>query len=63
MSASEQTRAFDPDITALVDDAVDRHGAGRVEQRLQTEYGDREVDHGRVQEALAYLRQRYERQL
>jgi len=62
MSTSEQVRPFDPDITALVDDAVDRRGASAVEQQLQTEYGGN-VDHGRVQEALAYLRHDYERQL
>ena len=60
MSAAESERVFDPDVVRTVDAFVASADPETVERELRARYGDPDVDHGRQQEALAYLRREYE---
>ena len=59
MSAAESEPTFEPRVVETVDAFVESDGVEAVEEALQARYGAANVDHGRQQEALAYLRYTY----
>lgn len=63
MGAAESEPTFDPGVVATIDAFVESEGVDAVETEIAARYGNPDVDHGRQQEALAYLRYEYGDQL